>query len=166
MPFGRDPYNFCHSNCELKISFIILWSKNASTSSSASPSLVANRVVWRRAWAIVVACKPCSASNGVHPIAELNVVFKANWKAGSSAMLFNCLYSWPVRFLIIEPIDWLTRSHIEFPLGLCPPVLIWLILRYSHIADTAPVRDDNSGALSVRNVLGTPHWNMMCLSIF
>jgi hypothetical protein len=107
---------------------------------------------------------PCPASNGVQPIAELNVVFKANWKAGS-AMLFNCLYSWSVSFLIIDPMHWLTRSHIEFPLGLCPPVLIWSILRYSQIADTAPVRDDNSGALSVRNVLGTPRWNIMCLSI-
>ena len=148
------------SNCSL----IMLWSKNASTSSSASPSLppsavVASLVAWRRAWAIVVACNPCPASNGVHPIAELNVVFKANWKAGS-AIFLNCLYSWSVSFLIMEPMDWFTLSQIEFPLGLCPPVRTWLILRYSQIADTAPLNDDNSGALSVLNVRGTPLSNM------
>ena len=59
----------------------------------------------------------------------------------------------------------MTRSHIEFPLGLCPPVLIWLILRYSQIADTAHVREASSGALSVLKVLGTPRWNMITVSI-
>ena len=54
---------------------------------------------------------------------------------------------------------------MEFPLGLCPPVLIWSIFKYSHIAETAPVRDDSSGALSVRSDLGTPLWKIMFLII-
>ena len=72
---------------------------------------------WRRACAIVVAANPCPASKGVHPMAELNVVLIANWKAGN-AIIFNCLYSWSDNFRIIDPIDWLTLSQIEFPLGL------------------------------------------------
>jgi hypothetical protein len=119
-----------------------------------------------RAWAIVVACKPCLASNGVQPIAELNVMFRANWKAGS-AMLFNCSYSWSVSFLIIDPMDALVNTlTYRIPSGVMPTCsnLVYF-LRYSQIADTAPVRDDNSGALSVRNVLGTPLWNIMSLSM-
>ncbi len=52
---------------------------------------------------------------------------------------------------------------MEFPLGLCPPVLIWFIFKYSHIAETAPAKEDSSGALSVLNDLGTHRWNITCL---
>ena len=41
--------------------------------------MVAYLVAWILACAIVVAAMPCPASKGVQPIAELNVVFKANW---------------------------------------------------------------------------------------
>jgi hypothetical protein len=111
---------------------------------------------------MVVAAKPWPASNGVHPIAELNVVLRAYWKAGS-ARVPRCLYSWSFSFLIIDSSDWLILSQIEFPLGLCPPVLIWSILRYSQMAETAPVSDDSSGALSVLSDLGTPRWKITCL---
>jgi hypothetical protein len=112
-------------------------------------------VACMRACAMVVAAKPWPASNGVHPIAELNVVLRANWKAGS-ALLFKFLYSWSFNCLIIDPSDWLIRSQIELPRGLWPPVRIWSILRYSQIADTAPVSDDSSGEFSVRSDRGTP----------
>jgi hypothetical protein len=113
-------------------------------------------VACMRACAMVVAAKLWPASNGVHPIAELNVVLRANRKAGS-ALLFKFLYSWSFNFRIIDPSDWLIRSQIELSRGLLwPPVRIWSILRYSQIADTAPVSDDSSGALSVRSDRGTP----------
>ena len=41
---------------------------------------------------MVVAIKPCPASKGVHPIAELNVVLIANWKDGKYKEL-RFLYS-------------------------------------------------------------------------
>ena len=60
----------------------------------------------------------------------------------------------------MAPSDWLTLSHIELPLGLCPPVFICVMLRYCAIAVTAPVSEDSSGALSVRSDIGTPLWNI------
>jgi hypothetical protein len=42
---------------------------------------------------MVVAIKPCPASKGVHPIAELNVVLIANWKEDGKYKELRLLYS-------------------------------------------------------------------------
>jgi hypothetical protein len=45
---------------------------------------------------------------------------------------------------------------MALPLGLCPPVLIWLMFKYLQMADTAPVTEESLGALSDLSDNGTP----------
>ncbi len=117
-------------------------------------------VICRRglAWAsvIVLARRPCPASNGVQFIAELNAVLWANAIAGRKSFMFLYCES---SHLVRRPLRCcMNRSTTALDLGLCDPVVICSIPRYLVIAETTPLT--NSGASSLRNDRGTPFWRM------
>ena len=123
MPFRYWSCDLGHPNRQLKLKFECVSVENSSMSSSTScsyppTSIGVTPLILDLVWVNVVAIKPCPASKGVHPIAELNVVLMANWKDDKYNVL-KFLYSWSDSLRIIDPMVWFTLSQIAFPLGLC-----------------------------------------------
>ena len=109
-----------------------------------------------RASVMVLARRPCPASNGVQFIAELKAVLCANAIAGRKSFMF--LYCASSHFVRHPLRCCIKRSTTALDLGLCDPVVICSIPRYLFMAATAPLT--NSGASSLRNDKGTPFWKM------